>query len=434
MEGLWLLVGLVLGAVSGAVVMARFQHSRRAWSESAEVARLRTELDAAKSPVDALAGARDEMLALVKQGAGEELTQRGGELMKLVTAHLETATTKAEAGDEKRKQAVSDLVAPVNEMLGQVKERLDKVDRSREETHRELTAQLRALTSGQQEVARNAAVLERALRQPHTRGRWGELSLRRLAEAAGMSKLCDFVEQSHINDDGRILRPDMVVRLPLERVVVVDAKVPLSPFLDAMEATDEADRIEKLKLFARATRVHVRKLADKDYSSQFASAPDFVVMYLPGDHFLGGALEVDPELLEDAFARHVHIATPATLLALLRTVAYTFQREQVAADAQAIAKLGRELYDRISTLLGHIDKVSRCVNSLVDAQDHVVGSLERSVLPKARKFSELGVAGTEEQLPGVRPVPATARRVQAEELAAGGEIRELPPPSTEEAA
>jgi DNA recombination protein RmuC len=430
MEAIWMLVGLVLGLFAGAGVMLLVVRLRGAATESAEVARLQAQLDAAQT----VAGARDELLALVKQGAGEELAQRGGEVVELMKAHLETTLTQAGADEEARKRAVAELVDPMKQTLGQLKERVDQADRAREQTSTDLTAKLQTVTAGQEAVARNAAALERALRQPHVRGRWGELGLRRLAELAGMSELCDFVEQSHINDDGRVLRPDMVVKLPAERRVVVDAKVPLSPFLDAMQADDEPARVEKLKLFARGMRGHVRRLADKAYANQFPTAPDFVVMYVPGDHFLGGALEVDPDLLEDAFARRVHIATPATLLALLRTVAYAFQQQKVADDAQAIAHLGRELYDRIATLLAHIDKVSRCVNSLVKAQDEVVGSVERRVLPKARKFSELGVAGSEEELPEVRTVAASARRVQVDELPAAGEVHELSPPSAGEAA
>lgn len=430
MEAIWLLVGLFLGLIAGAGVMLLVARLRRAATESAEVARLQAQLDAAQT----VAGARDDLVALVKQGAGEELTQRGGEVVELMKAHLETALTQAGADDEARKRTVSEIVDPLKQTLGHLKQRLDQVDQAREQTSTDLSAKLQTLTSGQEAVARNAAALERALRQPHVRGRWGELGLRRLAELAGMSELCDFVEQSHINDDGRVLRPDMVVKLPADRRVVVDAKVPLAPFLDAMQASDEPERIEKLKLFARGMRSHVRKLADKAYTNQFPTAPDFVVMYVPGDHFLGGALEIDTDLLEDAFARRVHIATPATLLALLRTVAYAFQQQKVAEDAQAIARLGRELYDRIATLLIHIDKVSRCVNSLVKAQDEVVGSVERRVLPKARQFSELGVAGSEEELPDVRAVAASTRRVQAPELPTAGDIRELTPPPTEEAA
>ncbi len=434
MGAIWLLVGLGVGAVLGAWVMLRLERTRQAGVENAELVRLQVQLEAERSTSQTLASAREELLALVKQGAGDELAQRGGEIIALVKAHLDTALTQAGADEDARKQAVAELVEPVNQSLSQLTARLEKVDAAREQTATELAAQLRTVTAGQQEVARNAAGLERALRQPHVRGRWGELGLRRLAEATGMSKLCDFVEQSYVNDDGRVLRPDMLVNLPVDRLVVVDAKVPLSPFLDAMEATQESERVEKLKTFARAMRGHVRKLADKNYAAQFATAPDFVVMYVPGDHFLAGALEADVELLEDAFAQGVHIATPATLLALLRTVAYAFQQEKVSADAQAIAHLGRELYDRIATMLGHIDKVSRCVNSLVGAQADVVGSLERRVLPTARKFADVGVTGTEEQLPEVRAVSSTTRRVQAPELPATSDVLEITPAHAQEAA
>jgi DNA recombination protein RmuC len=427
---LWLLVGLSIGAVAGASAISRLEKSRRGVAESAEVTRLQSRLDAAET----IAGARDDLLALVKQGAGEEIAHRGGELVALIKVHLESAVAQARANDDERKRAVAGLVEPVNQTLAQLKERLEKVDAAREQTSTELTAGLRNVAAGQELVARSASALERALRQPHARGRWGELGLRRLAELAGMSRLCDFVEQTSVSDDDIVLRPDMLVQLPFDRLVVVDAKVPLEPFLDAMQATSEAEKGEKLGLFARGVRGHVRRLDDKAYAAQFPSAPDFVVMYLPGDHFLGGALEAEPELLEYAFARRVHIATPATLLALLRTVAYAFQQQQIADDALAIAELGRELYDRIGTLLERIDKVSRCVNTLVKAQDEVVGSLERRVLPKARKFVELGIAGGDEELTDVRPVGATARRVTAEELLTGGDLHELERPSDKDAA
>jgi DNA recombination protein RmuC len=424
------MVGLVIGVIAGAWVTYRLARASRLGADSAEVARLQSRLEAAQT----LVSAREDLLALVKQGAGEELAQRGGELVELIKARLETATTHAAADEDERRRAIAGLVEPVSQTLAQLKERLEKVDEARERTSNDLSARLRTVAEGQEAVARNAAGLERALRQPHVRGRWGELGLRRLAELAGMSQLCDFVEQAHVNDDGLVLRPDMLIQLPFERLVVVDAKVPLAPFLDAMQAATEGDRIERLKAFARGMRGHVEKLADKSYATQFPTAPDFVVMYVPGDHFLGGALEVDSELLDDAFGHRVHIATPATLLALLRTVAYAFQQQKVSDDAQAIAKLGRDLYERFGTLLGHIDKVSRCVNALVKAQDEVVGSLERRVLPKARKFSELGVAGPAEVLPEVRPVGGTVRRVTAEELAINDEVPELPSAQAEHAA
>jgi DNA recombination protein RmuC len=420
MGPIWLLVGLLLGAGIGAWLGVRFGRTG--------VAGLWAQLEAAQT----VSGARDELIALVKQGAGEELTERGDQFLKLMKAQLETAMTQAGADGDARKKAVEELVAPVGETLRQLGERLKDVDEARQRTETELTAQLRTVNSAQQQVARNASLLERALRQPHVRGRWGELGLQRLAEMTGMSELCDFEQQPHFNDDGRVLRPDMVVNLPEGHVVVVDSKVPLAAFLDAMEATDDAERVEKLKLFARAIRGHVRKLADKDYAAQLSTAPPFTVMYVPGDHFLTGALEVDGELMEDALRHGVHIATPASLLALLRTVAYIVQQAKAAEDAQEVVKLGRELYDRLRTLLSHIDKVSRCVNSLVSAQNDVVGSVERRVLVTGRKFAELGVAGPEEEFPEARSVTNTVRRVQADELPAA-EVRELPPLAEEAA-
>ena len=434
MQAVWLLVGLVVGAGVGAWLMLRWERARAQGRENTEVVRLQAQLESAQSQAERHASERDEFVALVRQVAGEEFAVRGEQFVALGTAQFETALTKAGADEAARKRAVEDLVAPVGQTLALLNQRLKDVDSSRQKTEAELTAQLRTVTNGQQDVARSAAALERALRQPHVRGRWGELGLRRLVEAAGMTGLCDFVEQTSVSDGVEVRRPDMLVNLPAGRQIVVDAKVPLSPFLDAMEATEEPERVARMKIFARAVRSHVRGLADKSYAAQFASAPDFVVMYLPGDHFLSGALEVDPELLEDAFAKRVHIATPATLLALLRTVAYAFQQEKVAADAQAVGQLGRELYDRIAKLLGHIDKVSRCVNSLVSAQDAVVGSIEGRVLPTARKFSALGVTGVDEELPEVRRTATVARQVQAPELAAAASVVELSPPAQHEAA
>ncbi len=429
MGPIWLLVGLIAGAAVGAWVMRRFERARVTATENAENVRLQTQLEAAQT----VANAREDLVAVVKHGAGEELAQRGNEVVELVKAHLDTKLTESGADEQARRQAIEGVVAPVATTLKQLSDRLEQVDDSRQRTERELTAQLTGVANGQSEVVRSAASLERALRQPHVRGRWGELSLRRLAELTGMSEFADFEEQAHINDDGRVLRPDMLVRLPGDRLIVVDAKVPLSPFLDAMQATEEKQRVETLRLFARGMREHVRKLAAKEYQAQFQNTPDFVVMFVPGDHFLTGALEVDSELLEWAFGQRVHLATPATFMSLLRTVSYAFQQQRAAADAVEIARLGRELYDRVAKLLEHVDKVSRCVNSLVSAQDDVVGSLERRVLPTARKFGELDIAASNETLPAIRRPTATARRVLAAELSPSSDVHELRPPAEEAA-
>jgi DNA recombination protein RmuC len=421
MQAILILVGLVVGGVIGGVVMARLERARG----GGEIAALAAKLEASES----LAGAREELVALVKQGAGEEIALRGDDIIKHVKSTLDAALKQTGANDEERQRALSGLVEPFTQNLKQMKERLDKVDEAREKTATDLSAQLARVTAGQDAVARSASSLERALRQPQVRGRWGELALRRLAELAGMSVMCDFVEQPQVRDDGRALRPDMLIKLPGGRLAVVDAKVPFALFLDAMQASDEAERVSILKKYARGVRGHVRNLADKSYAAQFSAAPDFVFMFLPSDHFLGAALEVDGELLEYALSQRVHLATPTTLITLLKSASYGFQEEKMAEDTRAIAELGRELYERIGKLLAYIDDVSRRINALITAQDALVGSVDRRVLPSARKLAELVVPGTDEQLPEIRALEGNARRVQAPELpGVDGDVRELPAP------
>jgi DNA recombination protein RmuC len=257
------------------------------------------------------------------------------------------------------------------------------------------------------------------------------MHLKRLLETAGLSELCDFTEQASVEDEGKILRPDFVVHLPGGKDIVVDAKAPLDPYLDACEATEEAARVAQMKLYARGVRAHAKKLASKDYAAQFESAPDFVLMYLPGEHFFSSAVEVEPSLVEDALKGRVLIATPTTLLVMLKTVAHSWQQEKVAKDAQEVATLGQQLYERLSTYLGHVDQISRCVNRLVETQNKSIGSLERMVLPSARRFPELGAVAADRELPTVRKVGQEAREVQAAELSES-RIREIEPPEDEE--
>lgn len=305
---------------------------------------------------------------------------------------------------------------------------MEKVDIDRRRTHTELTAGLVAVTEAQKELRTETGILGRALRQPQTRGRWGEMHLRRLVEVAGMSPLCDFTEQTHIDDEGTFLRPDMVVHLPGAKDIVVDSKAPLAPYLDACDATDEVARAAHMKMHARGLRAHVRKLASKGYARQFDSAPDFVLMYLPGEHFFSAAVETDQSLIEDALRDCVLIATPTTLLVMLKTVAHSWQQEKIAEEAQAIASLGQLMYDRLVTYLNHVDRVSKCLNTVIKAQNDSVGSLERMVLPTARRFPDLGAVATDKELPSPRQVNQTAREVQARELdAVQGAVAELDP-------
>jgi DNA recombination protein RmuC len=263
-----------------------------------------------------------------------------------------------------------------------------------------------------------------ALRAPATRGRWGEMQLRRVVEMAGMVEHCDFEEQVSVAGDDGPLRPDLVVRLPGAKQVVVDAKVPLQAFLDANDATDEVSRKAHLVSHARQLRTHVDALSKKAYWRQFDDSPDFVVAFVPGDPLLAAALEHDAALLEHAVASHVLLATPTTLIALLRSVAYGWQQEALAENARDVQRMGRDLYKRIATFGEHLARTGKGLNTAVDAYNKAVGSLERQVLPQARRFQELGlVGGAEKEIGALEPVEAVTRRLEAPELV--GERRAL---------
>ena len=467
MELVWLILGLVAGGTAGALIVRRATQrrlaealraaaEREAWyARTAEgwstrerellqsekelattltrcQAELAAEQTASAEKIELLSQARVDLVAQVKQSAGEALDARGEQLLKTLTAHLETAQAKGGADLEKRQQAVEQMVAPMRETMARMGKTLESVDVDRRRSHAELNERLRAVVEAEKELRTEAGALAQALRQPHTRGRWGEMHLRRLTEVAGMSDLCDFTEQASVDDDGSILRPDMVVHLPGEKDVVVDSKAPLGPYLDACEATDDGARTARMKLYARGLRAHVKHLASKSYASQFDSAPDFVVLYLPGEHFFSAAVETDPALIEDALRDCVLIATPTTLLVMLKTVAHTWQQEKVAQEAQAVATLGREIYERLKTFLAHVDLTSKRLNSAVDAQNKTVGSLEGMVLPAARRFPDLGAVAVDNQLLTPRTITRVAREIHApEHTDPAAEAPQLSPPDDE---
>jgi len=296
---------------------------------------------------------------------------------------------------------------PIGDALARMDAKLGEIERDRAHARGALDEQLRAL-------AGETRALAGALRQPHTRGRWGELQLRRVVELAGMTAHCDFVEQRSVaTDDGGLLRPDLVVRLPGGKQVIVDSKAPLHAFLAAAEATDETARTSALAAHARLLREHVRRLSAKAYWDQFETAPDFVFLFLPGEHFYGAALEADPALLEEGARQSVLIATPTTLIALLRAVAYGWQQERVAEDARAVAELGRELHRRLETFAGHLDRVGARLRGAVGAYNDAAGSFEHRVLPGARRLAEHGVVSSERELPGPPPIDLTTRALAA---------------------
>ncbi|MEV6370220.1 DNA recombination protein RmuC [Micromonospora musae] len=320
-------------------------------------------------------------------------------------------------------EAVSRAVAPLHETLRRYEQRVADLEHERVDAYAELREQVRAMSVVSGELRTETKQLVAALRAPQVRGRWGEHQLRRIVEAAGMLEHCDFAEQVTAATDHQVVRPDLVVRLHGGRSVVVDAKAPFDAYLTAMEARDERSRDTHLDAHARHLRAHVDALAAKTYWAAFDSTPEFVVLFVPADPFLDVALQRDPTLLEHAFARNVVLATPATLVALLRTVAYSWRQEALARNAAAVHSLARELHGRLATLGDHVSKLGTSLGGAVTAYNRAVGSLEARVLVSARKLAELGVSDRELEAPA--QVELAPRQPQAPELLDAAE-NELP--------
>jgi len=316
------------------------------------------------------------------------------------------------AATERHDLAVS--VAPLRDALGKVESHLRELETARVSAYASVTEQVGFVRAAGEALRDQTASLVTALRAPQTRGRWGEMQLRRVAEMAGMVEHCDFTEQASATRDGATIRPDLVVRLAGGKQVVVDAKVSLAAYLDAVETKDPDVAAERMAAHARHLREHVKGLAAKEYWRSFQPTPEFVVLFIPGDAFLAPALEHDQTLLEDAMAEKILIATPTTLMAMLRTVAYTWQQEALTEHARSVFELGRDLYRRLGTLGGHVDKLGRSLTRAVGDYNATVGSLERNVLVQARKMAELQV--TDADLPAPTPVEVAPRPLGAPEL------------------
>jgi DNA recombination protein RmuC len=309
-----------------------------------------------------------------------------------VRASLVAAQRTNEHELASRQQAIADLVSPIKDALGRIDGTLQQVEVARAGSYESLMAHVQLMAESQRELRTETQKLASALRSPTVRGRWGEIQLRRVCEMAGMLPYCDFVEQaSYTTSDGR-LRPDVSVRLPGHKVIIVDAKAPLHAYLDAMDAPDDATRERKLRDHARHVRDHMMSLSGKSYWGQLIETPEFVVMFLPGETFFSAALQYDPSLIEYGVAQRVIPASPTTLIALLRSVAYGWQQERVAQNAEEISALGRELYDRLRVFAGHYTDLRRNIERVVESYNKSIGSLERSVFPQARRFRELGAS------------------------------------------
>ena len=425
MNALWVILGLVLGAAATAMALrprlrAGVRETQRASELDRELVRAVADLEHERSRAEerlaTLGDAQERLSASFKALSAEALQASMGQLAELSRSQLQTAQAQAKGDLEKRQQAVEQLVAPLKEQLGRVDTQLTRLDQERRESRGRLEAQLRTLTDTGQRLRDETGALVTALRKPNARGQWGQMQLRNVVELAGMLRHCDFAEQSSMPGDETTLRPDLIVNLPGGKKVVVDAKAPLQGVLDAYQARDEAEREGHLRDHARLLRKHVKALADKAYWDGLETAPDFVVMFLPGEHLYGAALEVDPSLIEDAMTRRVLIATPTTLLAILWAVAYGWQQERVAESAQAISDLGRELHTRLVKLSNLVATLGTRLNSTVRAYNETVGSYEARVLPAARRFADHGAVADGRELPELEHVTTSARNVNATEL------------------
>jgi DNA recombination protein RmuC len=421
MDVIMLLAGLLLGAALGylfargrfAGLAADLTGQARAADERASAADGRAALlqQAAMEKAEILDGQLAERFQAL---SAEALDRSARTFLELAEGRLSAASAKAAGELDTRKAAVELLVAPLRDTLSRVETQLRDFDAARRSAHAALSEQVTIARQSSEQLRVQTQALVTALRRPEARGRWGEMQLRRVVELAGMASRCDFDEQATVTTADGTLRPDMVIRLAGGKNIVVDSKVSLAAYLEAAEATDDSVRARRVDAHARHLREHVDRLASKAYWTAITPSPEFVVLFIPGEAFLAPALEHDPALLEHAMASRVHIATPTTLVTMLRTAQYAWQQDAMSDNARAVFDLGRELYERLSVLGKHVGELGKSLTNAVTNYNRAVGTLESRVLVSARKLSDLGVVDSELERP--RPVDETVRALSAAEL------------------
>ncbi|WP_046472216.1 DNA recombination protein RmuC [Allosalinactinospora lopnorensis] len=405
MDGLYLILVLLIGIAIGVALGWLLARGRTAESRAQ-----------AKAAEERAAYIEEQLSDRFRALSAQALDATNQRFLELAEGRLRAVGAEAGQDMEQRRKAVEQLVEPLKETLTRVESQLREVDAGRRTAHAELAKQVDYVREGSERLRDQTQSLVTALRRPEARGRWGELQLRRVAELAGMAAYCDFEEQARADTGEGIQRPDMVVRLAGGKNIVVDSKVSLAAYLEAVETDDAETRESRLNAHAKHLRAHVDQLAAKSYWAAFSPAPEFVVLFIPGEAFLAPALEHDPDLLEYAMGRRVHIATPTTLISLLRTAQYAWQQEVLSENARAVFELGKQLHNRLATLGGHMDGLGRALSRTVAAYNQTVGSLESRVLVTARRFTELGLVDGELDQP--KGVDEQARPLSSAEMTA----------------
>ncbi len=416
--------GLIVGIILTWLIYRRRQRALLEQIRNQEALRQEREV--------AFEAANAQLTRAFSELANQSLKSNSENFLRLAEQNLGAQQEKASRALGEREKAVEDLVKPIRDALDASQKQIAALEKSRSEAYGSIRTQLEAMQVSQQSLTKETQNLVNALRRPEVRGRWGEITLRRLVELAGMVEHCDFQEQVHSTGEGQIIRPDMVVRMPDNRELVVDVKTPLDAYLEAVEAPDDAQRKLGLERHAKNVHAHIRMLASKAYWDQFEESPEFVILFIPGDQFLSAALNEKPDLIEYALSKQIILATPTSLVALLKAVAYGWRQLALADNAKEIRALAEDLYGRLATFVGHMNRMGRQLASSVENYNKAVGSLERSVLPGARKFVGLGVHEKKpiEKLETLDPVPrtmieSTGDEDDAPDTASGGNDKTL---------
>ncbi|OGT20434.1 MAG: recombinase RmuC [Gammaproteobacteria bacterium RBG_16_57_12] len=405
---------VLTGLLGGLFVYWRMQHRLAQLRQENTRLQVTQESDAEhhRERLAALENAREQMSATFSALSGQALRNSNEEFLKLAQENLKQLHIKAQGEMDQKEKSIENLLKPLRETMEKSDRQIQLMEKERKEAYGALSKHLETLLHTQQALQGETRNLVQALRRPEVRGQWGEMTLRRLAELSGMVEYCDFYEQEHTRTDEGDIRPDMIIRMPGGREIVVDVKTPLDAYLNAMEAGDDETRNRHLLHHARKVRERVKELAGKAYWSQFKQAPDFVVLFIPGDQFLGSALEQDRELLEYSLQQKVVLATPTSFVALLRAVAYGWRQEALAENAERIRQIGEELHGRLATFSEHLSKLGRSLEASVSSYNRAVGSYDTRIMPSVRKFTELGL-NTSKELGGLEQIEMAPKIVES---------------------